>query len=147
MTEEKKYFTYIDTVTGNKDMEKIIIDGVNVAKCKYYHYKGCTANNFGKCDSCSEIYKNCYYKQLQCLKQENEKLRKATEISVDKINVSVNAKVYYKMKKALEEIKEIAKFHQYFNPEFLEIKGDIGQLQDLKMTEIYEKCNEVLGND
>lgn len=69
-------------------MKEIIIDGVNVAGCKYYHYKGCTANNFGKCDSCSEIYKNCYFKQLQRAKEENARL-----------------------KEALEEIREIAEEH------------------------------------
>lgn len=54
-------------------MDKVI-DGVDVSGCKYYHYKGCTANNFGKCDGSSDIYKNCYYKQLKRKEQECEKL-------------------------------------------------------------------------
>lgn len=53
-------------------MDKVIIGGVDVSECKDYHYKGCSANNFCKCDS----YKNCYYKQLQRAKAENEELKK-----------------------------------------------------------------------
>ena len=45
---------------------------------------------------------------------------------------------------ALEEIRGIAKFNQFYNPEDLLINGDIGQIQDLKMTEIYNRINEVL---
>ena len=49
-----------------------------------------------------------------------------------------------KHKQALEEIREIAKFNQFYNPEKLLINGDIGQIQNLKMTEIYNKINEAL---
>ena len=83
--------------------------------------------------------------ELQRLKQENElKKIQNEELYAD---LAISNKKLSEYKQALEEIREIAKFHQYFNPEILEIKGDIGQLQDLKMTEIYEKCNEVSGNE
>ena len=70
--------------------EKIIIDGVDVVECFYFidHTppKGqgdwCGAIHKGACKVYSkdcEYNKDCYYKQLQRLKQENEKLRKALE--------------------------------------------------------------------
>ena len=51
-----------------------------------------------------------------------------------------------KYRQALEEIRDIAKFNQFYNPEILLINGDIGQIQNLKMTEIYNKINEVLND-
>lgn len=94
---------------GKLKMEnEIIIDGVNVAGCKYYHYKGCTANNLCKCNSRLNVCKNCYYKQLQRLKQENEKLRKA---NFDYNIACCRLEEYGKhLKQALEEIKEIAEY-------------------------------------
>lgn len=55
-------------------MNEIYIDGCNVAECKYYHYKGCSANGL-QCKNCPD----CYFKQLQRLKAENEKLKAENE--------------------------------------------------------------------
>ena len=60
--------------------KEMIIDGINVAGCKYFRMNNkmpmCRACNSGEgCPYC-EYEKDCYYKQLQRLKQENERLRK-----------------------------------------------------------------------
>lgn len=56
-------------------MEEKIIDGVNVSECKYYvtYTKDCINDNksYNKCES----YKDCYYKQIKRLEQENEELK------------------------------------------------------------------------
>ena len=83
--------------------EKIIIDGVNVAECKYYHYKGCTANNFGKCDSTAELYKNCYFKQFKRIEQENKLLKNTLK---DKNFVAI-VEENEQLKTALEPFEDI----------------------------------------
>ena len=73
MTEEYKYFTYIDTQTGKEDIKEIIIDGVNVAGCEYFakqNEHSCLEEN----ENCKNI-SNCYYKQLKRLEQENKELK------------------------------------------------------------------------
>ena len=79
------------------------------------------------------------HKYMAKLEDENEKLRKATEISVDKINVSVDAEVYHKMKKALEEIKEIAMGIMDEDKEETSCYYDANA--------IINKIDEVLGNE
>jgi hypothetical protein len=75
--------------------------------------------------------------------EENKGLKRIEELRIAQIE---NLKQENKeMKSALEEIREIAKFNQFYNPEDLLINGDIGQIQDLKMTEIYNRINECLG--
>ena len=57
--------------------EKIIIDGVNVAECSYYNEENkpyCCEIWDNECEA-----QNCYFKQLQRLKQENEELKKRCE--------------------------------------------------------------------
>lgn len=75
--------------------------------------------------------------EIEYLKQENKKLVKALD---DYGNKNFN------YKQALEEIREIAKFNQFYNPEYFMLRGDIGQIQNIKMTEVYEKCNEALND-
>ena len=137
--------------------EEIIIDGVDVAGCKNYvhieeeRYKpecNCRLTTVERgyyCDTyatsiCEE--KDCEYKQLKRLEQENETLNyqwhKQYEIADEWY------KVAEKYKSTLEEIREIAKFNLFYNPDFFSINGDIGQIQNLKMTEIYNKIIEVL---
>jgi len=62
--------------------EKIIIDGVNVTGCCRFEVEQGEPNNTshtcdlgGTCDG----WENCYYKQLQRLKQENGNLKVALE--------------------------------------------------------------------
>lgn len=87
--------------------------------------------------------KDCqaHYDRLQAKNEELEKENADLKFYIDSYRQTWELDKY---KQALEEVREIAKLHQYFNPEILEIKGNIGQIQDLKMTEIYEKINEVL---
>ena len=65
-------------------MDEIIIDGVNVNKCKYFECcsKECTAEYYVRYgyeitefDSCSDNY-NCYYKQVLRTKQKLDKVKK-----------------------------------------------------------------------
>lgn len=96
--------------------EEIIIDGVNVTECEHYTTMEDCDGIHDLCeqidDYCS-IKKNCYYKQLQRLKQENEELK-------EKINKFQWDNPYYilyenvvtqrdKYKQALEEIRNIVK--------------------------------------
>lgn len=143
--------------------EEIIIDGVDVAGCEHYTTMEDCDGIHDLCeqldDYCS-IKKNCYYKQLkqaentvnEChkylaeledkierLEQENQELKELNKKICEDWEKEIKA--YWN---ALEEIREIAKFNQFYNPEDLLINGDIGQIQDLKMTEIYNKINEVL---
>ena len=96
--------------------DEIIIDGVNVAGCKHYRGKYFSDNEYKDCalyenkGFCEEL--NCYYKQLQRLKQENEELKK--EIQSQKGLITVGGKQQYqviiaydKLRSALEEIKNI----------------------------------------
>lgn len=118
-------------------MSEIIIDGVDVSGCRYYHYKGCPARGT-KCDFESS---ECYYKQLKRLQAENEELKERLEqaeediksecltcknlISLEQENEELkkeNSKIvwdevcttncskykaYNKYRKALEEIREM----------------------------------------
>ena len=67
--------------------EEIIIDGVNVAGCNAYKEGHCldkTAILLCDTNKCSN-YNDCYYKQLQRLKQENKELKeKIIELSEEK---------------------------------------------------------------
>ena len=99
--------------------KEIIIDGVNVAECEYYvdtlkypdnlnggyYIQHCYCSLQGDSYCICNKNKNCYYKQLQRLKQENEELK-------EKINTyvcSTNCHKYIqadKYKQALEDIKD-----------------------------------------
>ena len=147
---------------------KPIINSIDVSECGYYNKDNepfCCEIWDNECEA-----QDCYFKQSKRLKQqieayqlseneakefiaelkhknkrlqeENKELKQEKyEIEEKFLNLNCKSYSYYK---ALEEIRDIAQIHQYFNPELLEIKGDIGQMQDLKMTEIFKKCNEVL---
>lgn len=65
--------------------EEIIIDGIDVSKCKYYtdnvDYLSnkdwtCRAEMF---NTCCEDYPNCYFKQLKRKEQECEEYRKVND--------------------------------------------------------------------
>lgn len=103
-------------------MKEKIIDGVDVAGCRSYKHN---AENIGWsiCLSKDEEHyhsnnplccekKDCLYKQLKRLEQENEKLKEQFEIETLKNN-DTNECIYRsnllnKYKHALEEIREIA---------------------------------------
>lgn len=54
--------------------EEIIIDGVNVAGCPYLYDKTDCSSHDCECIKC--VHNSCFYKDMQRLKQENEKLKK-----------------------------------------------------------------------
>lgn len=154
-------------------MNKTIINGIDVSECEFYY-------EMDDCDGCHQLcnnatdikneycehYQNCYFKQLQRLKKENEELKASfnelynnTEQLANKYNkyggnkenefieiINKTTDERNKYKQALENIREIAKFNQFYNSEKLLINGDIGQIQNLEMTEIYNKIDEVLND-
>ena len=99
----------------------------------------CNANNHNI--GCGQ-YDNCYYKQLQRLKQENEKLKETIK-SINKPiylpNIEEEATNIYR--KALEEIRNMTKKYD------AEVGDTIiaNPIQDCY--DIYCKINEVLDNE
>lgn len=90
------------------DKEQIMIDGVDVSKCKQ-HRKcilpdniGCKIDDMLCCDK-----PNCEYKQLQ-LKAENDELKKKCNIYT--CGICGNKEDCNKLYKTLTEIKEIAEY-------------------------------------
>ena len=97
--------------------EEIIIEDVNVAECNYHRMNNqiamCTACNSGKGSPFCEYEKDCYYKQLQRLKQENEELKKDLKAEAEQAQKWYQREtdkhfIAIKYKQALEEIREIA---------------------------------------
>lgn len=91
---------------------EVIIDGCNVAECEFYDYKYCKLCDMKAaldelivhrqyCDR--TINQNCYFKQLQKAKAENERLKEDKKQLLKDCN-SCN---FHKYKKALEEVREI----------------------------------------
>lgn len=93
--------------------EEIIIDGIDVSKCKYYLYrdkksKGERCCGVGLTDCNGQM---CLYKQLKLQEQENVRLR-------EKFNNLISTPIYEncnllleqkrRLEKCLQEIKEIA---------------------------------------
>lgn len=72
-------------------MNKVIIDGCNVAECQYYFYedteKAHTCRLIQVDDDLHYICKDnpdCYFKQLQRAKAENKKLKEWLEKTISK---------------------------------------------------------------
>lgn len=88
--------------------EEIIIDGVNVKDCRYHRMNNqmamCTACNSGKGSPYCEYEKDCYYKQLQRLKQENKDLKK--QIESDKGLITVGGKQQYEYLQRIDELEQ-----------------------------------------
>ncbi len=88
-TSKDNYVTY--TTSKNKRMNKVIIDGCNVAECEHLwrdnsvidlHFcrinfdNNYFSNGIPCCDKCNK-HPNCYYKQLKRLEKDFENLREA----------------------------------------------------------------------
>lgn len=84
---------------------------------------------------------------IKRLQEENEKLRQDWRLDCLKCEYKNTKADVDKYKQALEEIREIAKYNQFYNPKYFMLRGDIGQVQNIRMTEIYNKINEVFGNE
>lgn len=115
-------------------MEEIIIDGVNVAECRHCMYKGfkafpqCRLELDGFATACTQ-HKECEYKQLKRLEQENAELR---ERQINWYNYEV-----HKYQQALEEIRKVVE------------RTDFCHLPSVAnlISVIRHEINEVLGND
>lgn len=96
----------------NKEKEEIIINDVNVAECEFLRHCVIPDNEGCKIDDslCCDVG-NCYYKQLQKLKEENQKLTETCE-SLLKIQY-VLANSCKKYSHCLEEIKAYCKSCEY----------------------------------
>ena len=126
---------------------KNIVDGVDVSGCEFYtanikyNCKLDTVGGDNTCFICSNN-PNCYYKQLQRLKQENEKLKE--EINCQKARariMCISAKNYHK---ALEDIKnEMSDKYQFGGLNGYE---DFCEYYEREYTSIINKINEVLND-
>lgn len=156
--------------------EEIIIDGVDVAGCEYISDIDCSCifvkNYYGTTTNprCSQV-KNCHYKQLKRLEQENKALNfkinqlKANGLYNDLTGIELSAKVVeleqenkslqaYKdinedFKKAWDELNEKYKQLRSALEEIREItkdiiENDVYENSDVKAQKILDKINEVL---
>ena len=129
------YNYYKEVKKDYKMTEEIIIDGVNVAGCGFRHKETdnqchialAFSEDYGECWHCEQI-EDCYYKQLQHLKQENFALtmesqqksqticdlyQEVSSLKEENYNLYVNAMANEykeeKYRKVLEEVGEICK--------------------------------------
>lgn len=97
----------------------IIIDGVDVSECAFFHNMlygepaticSCFKDMYGCDTDCSLNInaKNCYYKQLQRLKAENEGLKAFKRECLKPVYFpDIEPEVINKYKQALEEVKRL----------------------------------------
>lgn len=127
-------------------MGKVIIDGVDVNECKYL-YDDDNLCKIGQtplynCDSycgrfCSAT-RDCYYKQLQRLKAENEQLKEENK-KLNKMTGIFSTRLCEKYSQALQEIRAIA-IHEIKELTDSAINGG-------RYLEILAKINEVIGEE
>jgi len=118
MTDNKEYFTYMDTQTGDNTIEKIIIDGADITNCIYYK-KGCIADcgMFAQADFKCEG-QICLYKQVKKLEQERDELKQEISRLSDKVPFLIMRNK--DLEHQNEELKKI--MHQ---PDFLLALADV----------------------
>ena len=91
--------------------KEIIIDGVDVAECEDYGYRGKAGYWCHNYDEPCTDYPNCNYKQLKRKEQEREKL-KQTRIEIKEIAIGImdddleESSAYYDAKQILQKISE-----------------------------------------
>ena len=129
----------------------IIIDGVDVGKCNFRLVRDekqmcecCHATGFGVICAC-EMWKDCPYKQLQRLKEENDGLKSQLDFEImNKETLIYNCEKFregnIKFKQALEEIKEIA------NEPCIDDEDCETCNENCMSKDIINKINEVLGD-
>lgn len=105
-------------------MDKVIIDGVDVSGCEFFSDMSngkpdticmCYKDMYGFNTNCehNKDAKNCYYKQLKRLEQENERLKDENYGLNQELlgyQKGVQASEIIELKQALQEIKEIAEY-------------------------------------
>jgi hypothetical protein len=158
MTEEIKLRSNRKNLTGQKFGKLTVIKPVKtindtsrwLCKCECGNEKIVATYRLlsGRVKTCGDCFNtiNFYIPEIKRLEQENKELKEKVKSRENElVNMSEQANMRINnYRSALEEIKEIARFNQFYNPEDLLINGDIGQVQNLKMTEIYDKIREVL---
>ena len=108
--------------------EEIIIDGVNVAGCPYLYDKTDCSSHDCECVKC--VHNSCFYKDMQRLKQENEKLRYKIQEAVqanDRIvaecaeimKPKCETSMLSELMKENEKLKESLKMYQYSDQQHL----------------------------
>ena len=137
MTEEKKYFTYIDTVTGNKDMKKgHCLDKTAILLC-----------DTNKCSN----YKYCYYKQLIRLEKEVKhwqmeysEAKAKGEWTYDLVRKKVD-RLKQENEEPKNEINKLGKKHEdYCNTMYWQMKEQIDKYRSA-LEEIRNLCNKGAG--
>lgn len=87
-------------------MNEVTIDGVNVAECEFFRSKYIVGNSVF-CECCTMFYNacinntDCYFKQLQRAKAENEKLK----AELDSCNNEFGCEEMIKIKAENENLK------------------------------------------
>lgn len=132
------YIPDIQEVSEVEMDKEIIIDGVDVAGCDFYELCGCIDDNH-KLNDCKDN-PNCHYKQLKRLEQENTELKAENERLKEEIKQldEIGFGQLNKCKQTLQEIKAIAERNIFLSPKLLEINGDIGQIQNIAITQILD---------
>lgn len=110
----------------------VYIDGCNVAECIESLTIEGYAENCRITNSCCKHSPNCYFKQLQRAKAENEKLKEMTGV--------YSARLMGKYKQALEEIREILCYGRTFYDGYF----DSDKLS--RTDEAIKRVNEVLND-
>ena len=122
--------------------DEIIIDGVDVSGCRYLFddtsYKRSKTSCSITLKDCKYLGDNCYYKQLQRLKEIKDDFFKQAEIShqavLDKNNI------IEKLETIIQEIKQLV------STDYIQNKKELVQNYDFLdnfMQKIEDKCNEV----
>ena len=122
------------------DKEQIIIDGVDVAGCKYFNRFRNICHNKNLCCDC-EKNQDCHYKQLKRKEQECEKLKAYAQRQENQREEYY--KEYLKLSQEYEELKSIVIFLAGISYSEHSIKLDICSLECFTL-----KCvNDCISNN
>jgi hypothetical protein len=109
--------------------KEIIIDGVDVAGCKYFNRFRSICHNKNLCCDC-EKNQDCYYKQLKRKEQECEELK--SESFTREELIGIQEKDIDRYRKALEEIEKYTREQFCDNCEYQEYFDIIAKAKDGK---------------
>lgn len=139
--------------------DKVIIDGVDVSECgffhpeygdKYCHIALAFSEEYSDCMECKDN-PDCYFKQLQRLKAENEELKEELKRQEEDISTAcVDCANLQNLSNALEKIREVAK--TVINSANCNNCDGVGYYDgckdincgDYAIRKIFDKINEVL---
>lgn len=117
--------------------KEIIIDGVDVSKCKHYKNGSCGIETLTPC----LYYKDCYYKQLQ--KEKFENLNNRQIVASAENLIYENSELYKNLKEKEQECEQIKEKYEALkleNQEGYEIVAELKhECEELKKT-VLTKC-------